>query len=227
MSQSPHVGTLREKPLHAALKAWYARPGDLVEHPVDGYVVDIVRGDLLIEIQTRGFSSMKRKLTALLEAGYEVRIVYPIGVEKTIVKVDANGAVHRRRSPKRGAPCDVFGELVSFPDRIEHPGLELDLVLVREEEYRTHQPGRAWRRKGWVVEERRLLEVIGTERITSGSDLLALVPDCLPDPFTTADVASALSRPRRLAQQATYCLRNAGVIRAVGKQGNAVRYTVT
>ena len=56
------IGTLRERPLHASLKRWYARPGDRVEVAVDGYVVDLVRGDLLIEIQTRGFATLRPKL---------------------------------------------------------------------------------------------------------------------------------------------------------------------
>ena len=37
------IGTLRERPLHASLKRWYARPGDRTEAAVDGYVVDLVR----------------------------------------------------------------------------------------------------------------------------------------------------------------------------------------
>ena len=60
MALRPHVGTLREKPLHAALKRWVATEGDLIEEPVAGYVIDLVRDDVLIEIQTRGFSSIKR-----------------------------------------------------------------------------------------------------------------------------------------------------------------------
>ena len=59
---APHIGTLREKPLHASLKRWYTQTGDRVEVRVDGFVIDIVRDDLLIEVQTRGFSSMKRKV---------------------------------------------------------------------------------------------------------------------------------------------------------------------
>ena len=47
------VGLLNEKPLHASLKAWYAQPGDRFEVNVDGSVIDIVRGELLVEIQTR------------------------------------------------------------------------------------------------------------------------------------------------------------------------------
>jgi hypothetical protein len=46
----------------------------------------------------------------------------------------------------------------------------------------------------------------------------------LPDPFTTADLAQALRRPRRLAQQATYCLRVAEVIDVAGKQRNSIAY---
>jgi len=41
------VGTLGEKPLHAALKRWYAEDGDHVEEPVDGFVIDLVRNGLL------------------------------------------------------------------------------------------------------------------------------------------------------------------------------------
>jgi hypothetical protein len=62
--------------------------------------------------------------------------------------------------------------------------------------------------------------------LSTGGDLLALVPAPLPEPFTTADMADALGRPRRLAQQATYCLRHAGAVRAVGKLGNTVQYSV-
>jgi hypothetical protein len=40
-----------------------ARPGDRFEVPVDGFVIDIAQEDLLIEIQTRNFSSIKSKLT--------------------------------------------------------------------------------------------------------------------------------------------------------------------
>src|SRR5215208_3427729 len=71
------IGLLNEKPLHASLKQWYARPGDRIEVPVDGFVIDIVRDDLLIEIQTRNFASLKSKLTKLARS-HPVRLVYPI-----------------------------------------------------------------------------------------------------------------------------------------------------
>ncbi len=227
MNSAPHIGTLREKPLHASLKQWYARPGDKTEVPVDGFVIDLMRADLLIEVQTRGFSALKRKLTELLEGGHRVRIVHPIPANKWIVKVDADGSVlDRRLSPKHGKLVDVFSELVSIPDLLAHPHLSIDVILTAEEEYRRHSPGRSWRRQGWSVEERRLLEVLETGLISSANDLAALLPPGLPTPFTTADLAADLGRPRRIAQQMTYCLRIAEVIEAVGKTGNAVQYRV-
>ncbi len=45
------IGTLNEGALHAQLKEWYRRPGDLLEQVAGGFVVDLVRGDLLVEME--------------------------------------------------------------------------------------------------------------------------------------------------------------------------------
>lgn len=225
MTRASGVGTLGEKPLHAALKRWYVREGDRLEVAVDGYVIDVVRGRTLIEIQTRGFTALRRKLPALLDAGHEVRLVHPVPVEKWIVKLGPGGHVaSRRRSPKRGRVVDVFGELVSFPELTSRPGLTLEVLLVSEEEVRRFDGRRGRRRRGWVVEERRLLAVVDRTVVDSPDGLARLLPDGLPEAFTTADLAVALSRPRRLAQQMAYCLRRVGVIHEVGRRGNAVVY---
>ena len=222
---APHIGTLREKHLHASLKRWYSRPGDRIEVSIDRFVIDLVRDDLLIEIQTRGFSSMKQKVVALLDLGWRVRIVHPIALDRWIVKIDADGAaLSRRRSPRHGDPTDVFAELVSFPDLLANPSLEIHLVLTHEEEYRVHNPDGAWRRKGWTEVERRLTDVVDTVMMSRVEDLADLIPAGLPETFTTGDLAAALGRPRRVAQQMAYCLRSLEAIVPVGKVGNAVQY---
>ena len=224
MDAAPHVGTLREKHLHAALKRWYAEDGDLVEQPVDGFVVDLVRDGRLVEIQTRGFSGMRRKLEALLDQ-HAVHVVHPIAVERVLVKVEDTGEVRsRRRSPKRGTAVDVFGELASFPGLVAHPRFSLEVALTREEEVRRFEAGKAWRRHGWVTQERRLVEVVDTVRIDEPDDLAALLPDDLPPEFTTADLAAALRRPRRLAQQMAYCLRRLGLVEEVRRDRSGVVY---
>lgn len=225
---STGIGTLRENPLHASLKRWYSRPGDLVEHPVDGFVIDLVRDDLLIEVQTSRVSAMRPKLKTLLDAGHRVRVVHSIPVEKWIVKVgDDELVLSRRRSPKQGRPSDVFAELVGIPDLIAGYPLSVEVLMTNEEEYRRHTPGRSWRRRGWSVVERRLIEVVGSHMIEGIPGLVGLVPPDLPAVFTTADLAEGIGRPRRVAQQMAYCLRKTGVFRVVGKRGNSVEYRVS
>ena len=140
-ASAPGIGTLRERPLHASLKRWYAEPGDRTEVAVDGYVIDLVRGDLLIEVQTRGLSSARHKVAALLGRGHRLRVISPIAVDTWIVKFDADGGVlSRRRSPRHGIASDVFAELVSIATLLADPGLEIDLVLIEMEERRFHAP---------------------------------------------------------------------------------------
>lgn len=222
------IGTLNEKPLHAVLKAWYARPGDALEVSIDGFIVDIVRGDLLIEIQTRGFSGLKRKMRALLD-NHPVRLVYPIAHEKWIVRLaaDQQTTVGRRKSPKRGAFVHLFDELVSFPRLLSKPNFSLEVLLTREEELRYYDDTRAWRRRGWVVERRLLLQVVDRRRFETPQDVAGLLPADLVEPFTTLELAAAISQPRRLAQKMAYCLRETGSIEPVGKRGRATLYVRT
>ena len=218
------IGSLNEKPLHAALKEWYRREGDQVEAPIEGFVVDLMRDGLLIEIQTRGFSSMRRKLDRLLDS-YSIRLVHPVAVEKWIVKLDDEGREEsRRRSPKRGIAADVCGELVSFPSLLSHPNFTLEVALVEEEEIRRPDAKKGWRRGGFVIEERRLVDVLETVEFGSPGALLGLLPEGLPDPFTTAHLADGLGRSRHLAQEVAYCLRVSGAVTAAGRDKQGILY---
>lgn len=223
---SNQIGTLNEKPLHAALKEWYARPEDHFERVVDNYVIDIVRGRLLIEIQTGSFSAIRHKLGDLVQR-HPVRLVYPIAREKWIVKLGASGEpTNRRKSPKRGGVEELFAELVSFPTLLADPNFSLDVLLVQEEEHLCYRGGRRWRRRGWITHERHLLAVLERHLFQSPADLASLLPAGLGVPFGTADLAAAGGVSRRLAQKMAYCLREIGAIAAVSKQGNAVLYTI-
>ena len=220
------VAVLNEKPLHAALKEWYRQPGDRFEVCVDGFVVDIVRGPVLVEIQTRNFAAIKRKL-AKLAVHNPVRLVYPIARDKWIVKLaeDGRSRLSRRKSPKRGTVENIFDELVSLPALLLNPNFSVELLLIQEEEIRRHDPLRAWRRRGWVTDERQLLRVIERRLFRVPAEVSALVPPGLAEPFTTADLALAIAKPRRLAQKMVYCLRLLGCIVMAGKKGNTVLYS--
>ncbi|MCI0776997.1 MAG: hypothetical protein J4N95_02355 [Chloroflexi bacterium] len=207
------------------MKEHYVQPGDLTEVVVDGYVVDILRGELIIEIQTANFAKINKKMRKLVKR-HQVRLVFPVAKDKWIVKLPEKkgGEAGRRKSPKHGSFEDVFTELVSFPDLITHKNFELEVALIQEEEIRRFDKRRRWWRGNWVTVERRLLEIINQLTIRNGSDLIGLLPPDLPDEFRTSDLAAAFGRPRAIAQQAAYCLRKCGLIKQVGKEGNAIVY---
>jgi hypothetical protein len=131
-----------------------------------------------------------------------------------------------RRSPRRGRPQDVFARLVSLPALLAHPRFELEVLLTHEEEHRTHSPGRAFRRRGWVVAGRSLVSVEERLVLSTPEAAAALLPS-LPDLFDTAELAAAGGWNRRLAQQMTYCLRELSVLRVDGHRGRAVVYRRT
>ena len=221
------IGTLGEKSLHAALKQWYKQPGDLLEEMVDGFHIDIVRRELLIEIQTTNFSSIKNKLTTLTKT-HCVRLVHPIAQEKWIVRLAADGITQlgRRKSPKKGNLFHLYQELVRIPELIKSRNFSLEVLLVREEEIRCDDGRGSWRRKGWSIADRRFLEVVHKHTFKKPADLLTIIPGKLNDPFSTQDLAVRTNQPRWLAQKMAYCLRKMGAIEVVGKTGNAILYSI-
>ncbi len=217
------IGLLNEKPLHASLKQWYAQPGDRFEVPVDGFVIDIVRDNVLLEIQTRHFGAIKSKLATLV-GSHRVRLIYPIAREKWIVQppIDGSGFATRRKSPKRGRVEDLFRELVGIPRLLSHHNFSLEVLLTREEETRRFDR-RRWRTRGWVTEERRLLDVVDRRVFEGPASWLALLP-ARTEPFTSRDLAQAIGVRLDLAQKMTYAMRHAGLLEPAGKRGRAILY---
>ena len=223
---SRRINTFNEKPLHAALKEWYRQPDDQFEVAVDGFLVDIVRGSLLIEIQTRNFAAIKQKL-AKLTVHHPVRLVYPIAREKWIIRLadDGQRELGRRKSPKRGTFEDVFKELVSFPKLLCNPNFTIEVLLIQEEEVRRYDGTHGWRRKRWLTHERRLLGVLERRVFETPKDIGTLIPSELAEPFNTSNLGRVIDRSLLLAQQMAYCLREMGAVVPVGKRGNAILYS--
>jgi len=221
------IGTLSEKSLHAGLKAWVAQPGDTFEVKVDGFVIDVVRGQTLIEIQTRHLYAMRRKLAKLL-VDHEVRLLHPIAREKWIVRETAVGdPISRRKSPKRGQTLDIFKELVRLTGLIPHPNLTIEVLLTQEEEILRDDGKGSWRRKRWSIHDRRLLDVVSQHSFAGKMDYLAVIPEGLARPFTNKDLARALACRPNLAQKISYTLRQMDLLTISGKQGNAYLFTTS
>lgn len=216
---------MQETSLHAALKSLYTLNGDQQEIFVGGYIIDVIHGDELIEIQTRSFNKIKNKLQELLQ-NHKVRLVHPIAQEKWIVKYTSKepAAYTRRKSPRHGRLEDVFSELKSIPQLISHPNLVIEILMVREEEIRQADGRGSWRRGGVSIVDRRLVEILSRITLNSPADYYRFLPDNLPTLFTTRDLAGALGFSLPLVNKMTYCLRSIGVIQQIGKRGRSFLY---
>lgn len=229
------INIFNEKSLHAAIKQWYALPEDRLEVPMDGYIIDLVRGSQLVEIQTGSFSPLKHKLAKLVK-DHPIRLVFPIAQEKWITRLpkeetiqdgarDLAQKLSRRKSPKRGRVEMLFKELVYIPTLIASENFSLEVLLIREEEVRRYTGKTGWRRKGWITHERRLLEVLDRQVFSSPTDLARLLPGVLPNPFTIRELSQAAAQPEWLARKMVYCFRALGILEMQGKRGRAILYT--
>jgi hypothetical protein len=227
VSPVPAIGVMREGPLHAAVKALLAQPGDRIEVPVGRFVIDLVRADgELVEVQTGNFGALGKKLDALLD-GHRIRIVHPIAAERRIVRVDEHGElVSARRSPKRATAVAVFDQLVAFPSLLSHPNLTLELLLLREDHVRGPEPVRR-RRRTRDPGERRLVEVLDRIALRTPDDVVAALPPLPGEPFSTRELAACLGCTTMLAQRTLYCLRSIGVVEPAGKRGRAPLHALT
>lgn len=228
MSSPKHnIGSLKERSLHAALKKWYARAGDNLEEQVDGSIIDIVRGDELIEIQTRNFSALRKKFTKLLE-NHKIRLIYPIPVTKWIVRVSERGKeLSKKQSPKKGKLYEIFDEMLYIPEFINHPNFTLEVLLVRVEEIRCADGEGSWRRKGVSIKDSRLVEVTDSVLFTDKRDFTDFLPPNLVRPFSNKQLAASMNITAYRARRITYTLRKMEAIEIVDKKGKTLLFDIT
>jgi len=218
---------MTEYSLHSEIKHWYMVSGDELEVKVEDFIIDILRGKLLIEIQTGNFSAVKKKLIKLL-LNNQVRLVYPIAKLKWIVHISGSGEfVRRRKSPKKGKLTDLFYELVHAPSLIKDRNFSLEVLLIEEEEVRCNDGTGSWRRRGVSVKDRKLLNVFDRIVFEDSRDFLEFLPKELDGYFTNKVLASKLGISIRLAQKITYCLRKMGAISIAGKKSNELLFQVS
>lgn len=107
--QENGIGTLSEKTIHSVLKHYYSPDTACHEQKVKNFVADILIENHIIEIQTRQFHKLRRKLEVYLPE-YEVTIVYPVAHTKWLSWVnEETGEVSKpRKSPKTGVAYQIF-----------------------------------------------------------------------------------------------------------------------
>ena len=215
---------MNEFSLHSEIKKVYSLPGDQFEVKLGNYIVDILRENLVIEVQTKNFSALKEKLQVLTEK-HQVRLVYPLPEKKWITHVTKDHLeLNTRKSPKKGKLTDLFRELVMIPNMIGEENFSLEVLLIDEEEVRCNDGKGSWRRRGVSTKERKLLKVNDRILFQTKADYLKILPQCLNEVFTNRELAKLAKISVKTARQITYCLRKGSVVRLVGKNGRELLF---
>ena len=234
MRGSRSVKTKSESRLHEELKRRYAKIHDgRVEVTVEGFQVDVLKGNVVVEVQVGKLGALRRKLQTLTDHGYSVHVVLPIqAMVTTPVRAKDSKRSHLRTYRRKASLLDVFRELVYFPDLLSIPGVKLEILLLHEQRLSYALRETVWRGgrpRSRLLEgfnrDTMIVEALAREVIETKWELLKLLPASLPSFFTNHDLAKAAKISYSLASRTTYTLTRAGVLRRTGREGRRDVYT--
>ncbi|MBB5196227.1 hypothetical protein [Anaerocolumna cellulosilytica] len=220
------IGTLSEKTVHAVLKNYLAADETCHEVKIDNYYADIFCDKGILEIQTRNFDKLRKKLDVFLK-NYSVTIVYPIAYKKWLrwINEESGEISPPRKSPKTGTPYMIFPELYKIKSYLLHPNLHLQLVLIDIEEYRYLNGWSKDKKKGSERCDGIPTDLVQEIYIDIPLDYLQLIPDTLGDTFTSRDYKIASKLSQNHASTALNILYHVGAVKRIGKDKRAYLYS--
>ena len=151
-----------EHSIHRQLKSLYVTDTERHEVTVDGFRIDAVDEERLIEIQYGSLGAIRDKIRRLLRS-HDVLVVKPLAERKQLLKRDVpeGPVVSTRKSPKKQTLWNLFDDLVHFVGVFPHPRLELEVLMTLQDEYRLPAEKKRRVSRGYIVEDRLLSEVTG------------------------------------------------------------------
>jgi len=215
------IGTLGEKTLHAVVK-YYIEPDEYKhEVKVGSFYADIAVDDAIVEVHTRSFNTLRKKLATFMETS-PVTVVYPLPKTKWLLWIDKDtGEVtKRRKSPKVGKLYDSFYELYKIKPLLGHENFRLHLIFIDVEEYRYLDGWSENKKRGSSRCDRVPVELCEEFFFNERADYLQFIPETLPEHFTTKDYKTETKVHLSTAQTALNILHHLNVIKKVGKKGN-------
>ena len=207
------------------MKNYYEPDEDKQEIPIEGLYADIFNGNEIIEIQTRSFDQVRKKLDRFLPE-YPVTVVLPIPDTKWLIWIDEETGElsNPRKSPKKGSEYAAFKELYKIKSYLKKEGLTIVLLFLDMEEYRLLNGWSKDKKKGSSRYDGIPLRITREVRFESLSDYQVLIPNSLEDEFTCAEFAKAAKINNRQANLVLNILFYLDAVKRTGKRGRAFVY---
>lgn len=222
-----NIGQLREKKLHSVLKHYYCSDSTYHEIRTGRYVADIKTENNIIEIQTAGFHTMRKKLDYYLSIpDVTTTIVYPVAYTKWVSWIDTQtGEISpKRKSPKKGSIYDILPELYYLKDYVFRDGIAFRVCLIDLIEYKILNGWDTNKKRGSAKFEREPLALIDDALFEDIDDYLKFIPHSLPVEFTLKEFQKATKLSPKKSSLALSFLRHIEVVVQVGKRGRAYLY---
>lgn len=219
------IGTLSEKSVHSVLKYYFAPDEKYHEQKIGTFVVDICIDGEIYEIQTKQFYLMKRKLEYFLKE-HDVTIVYPVSLENTLYWVGDERITSSRKVRKKGMPYLFFHELYGIKDFLHHPNLHFILAIMSTEEYRLLDGYGPQKKILATKTDKAPIKLLDLISIWNPEDYKQLIPEGLPEEFTSEIFGKKAGIGRSLAGTTLNILYEMKVMERVGKKGNAYVYRI-
>jgi hypothetical protein len=222
----PHsIGVERESSLHRVLKFRYAGEGGETEVAAGNFVCDARSSEgEYVEVQTGSFAPLKEKVK-ILAAESPVRIIHPIGIQKYIELYDPEGKLlHRRRSPRKGSPWDLFKSLLFAPLLPLTRNVTVEVVLADILEKRILDGTGSWRRRGARIADKILAAWRGSLVLAGPASYLRFFPFTEEEFFGSAELGARAGISRSLAAKSLYVAVKLDILERTGKRGNSIIY---
>lgn len=215
------IGTKQERTLHQYLKYYFCPNSSFHEQKCEGYIVDILKNNEIIEIQTSAFNAMRKKLESLLQT-YPIKIVYPIILEKTIYNYDESGSlVSVKKSPKKEHPLKIGKELYKINYLLNNKNLSFICPILKIYEYRIPYVNRYKQQKMTRINQIPY-ELVNLVELKSKTDYQNLIP--FDNEFTALEFKKKLKLSPKEVSTALIILRTLKVIEIVRKDGKKYIY---
>jgi len=226
--QRYNIGTYKEKKLHIMLKRYFEENPDYHEVPVNGYIADICRDDVITEIETSGFSGLKPKLAAYLP-DYKVQLVYPLAYAKYVSWINPeNGEItSRKKSPKKENAYSALFEMVRILPYVKNKNLTVLVPFLEIDEYRLLNGWSRDKKRGSNRYERIPTDLFQIEKFSADADYIRYLPETCVNEFTLSEFAKAAHVNIRNANGILHVFMERGLLARTGKRKNAYLYSRT
>lgn len=219
------IGEYQEKAIHFILKNYFETDKDKLEVKINGMIADIYNEEGIIEIQTRNFDRLRKKLDVFLK-DYQLTIVYPLIKSKKITWMNSeNKADYNRKSPIHMNMFNVFKELYKIKQYLKHENLHFCFVFVDVVEFKNLDGYGKNKKKRASSFNKLPIDINEIVNIDNFSEFKTIFSGEEKE-FTSKDLSKMKKIKLKDAQVALTVLNYLEIVERIGKKGNSYLYKV-